>query len=82
MIDSLANDAKNLAELRSTLHDQIQAAENFVKNYCQHYNANKTPKGIQEELKNEFKLVVDRVGQLDQVIRDLLQIVSAFVSLI
>lgn len=81
MIDSLANDAKNLAELRNTLHNQIQAAENFIKDYCRYYNANKAPKGIQEELKNEFKLVVDRIGQLDQVIRDLLQIVSAFGSL-
>ncbi|PTB39227.1 hypothetical protein M441DRAFT_70368 [Trichoderma asperellum CBS 433.97] len=81
MIDSLANDAKNLAELRNTLHNQIQAAENFIKDYCRYYNANKAPKGIQEELKNEFKLVVDRIGQLDQVIRDLLQIEFAWASI-
>lgn len=77
MIDHLANDAQKLAELRNILHDQVRAAEQFVKDYCRYYNANKIPKGLLEELVDEFELVVNkRIGQLDQVVRDLLQIVS------
>jgi hypothetical protein len=81
MIDLLANDARKLAELRGILHDQVRAAEKFVKDYCRYYNANKIPKGLLDVLADQFEIVVNKwIGRLDEVVRDLLQIVSAFIS--
>jgi chromosome condensin MukBEF ATPase and DNA-binding subunit MukB len=72
----LAKDAQKWAELRRILKDQVREAKKFVTDYCQRYNANRTPKDI-ELLTNKFEVKVnDRIGQLDQTVRDLLQIVS------
>ncbi|UKZ74918.1 hypothetical protein TrVFT333_002588 [Trichoderma virens FT-333] len=82
MIDLLANDALKLAELRSILHDQVRAAEKFINEYCRYFNANKIPQGLLEGLTEEFELAVNKqMGQLDQVIRDLLQIEFAWASI-
>jgi hypothetical protein len=71
----LAKDAQKLAELRRTLQDQIHEARKFVANYCQRYNANQTPKEVQRL--DEFEVdVTNRISQLDQTIKELLQIVS------
>lgn len=71
----LAKDAQNLAEPRRILQDQIREAREFVADYCPRYNANKTPKDVQQL--DEFEVEVNsRLKQLDQTVRDLLQIVS------
>jgi hypothetical protein len=76
MIDHLAKDAQKLAELRGDLHNQGLSAKEFVKDYCRYYNNNQIPKGLLERLENDFELEMDnQIGQLDQIIRDLLQIV-------
>jgi hypothetical protein len=72
----LAKDAQKWAELRCMLQDHIDEARNFVADYCLRYNANKIPKDIRQ-LTDEFELNVNnRINQLDQTVRDLLQIVS------
>lgn len=77
LIDCLANDAQKWAELRSILKDQVREARKFVRAYCQRYNANNVPKDLDNLLTNELESEVsNRIGQLDQIVRDLLQIVS------
>jgi hypothetical protein len=82
LIDCLANDAQKLAELRSILRSQVCDARKFITNYCQLYYANQVPKDL-ELLIDEFELDINsHLEQLDQIVRDLLQIVStAFASL-
>ena len=76
LIDRLAKDAQKYTEFRSILQSQVREAKKFVTDYCQRYNANKIPKDI-ELLTDEFEFSVNnRIGQLDQTVRDLLQIVS------
>lgn len=76
LIVCLANDAQKWAELRSILRNQVYDAKKFVTNYCQLYYANQIPKDL-ELLLDDFELDVNNhLGQLDQIVRDLLQIVS------
>jgi hypothetical protein len=83
MIDFLAKDAQNLANLRNDLVGQTSEAETFIRNYCLHYNANHMPKNILELLKNDIELdMTKRIADLDQTVRDLLSIVSETLQLI
>lgn len=81
LIDCLANDAQKLAELRSILRSQVCDARKFITNYCQLYYANQVPKDL-GLLIDDFELdITSHLEQLDQIVRDLLQIVSiAFAS--
>lgn len=73
----LAQDAERLAGLRVQLQHQVGAAEKFITDYSQHYNANESPTDLQKLITDEFELSIkNRFGQLDQTVRDLLQIVS------
>jgi hypothetical protein len=58
------------------LQDQVRTAQDFAIEYSQRYNENQTPKDMQQVI-GEFEATVsDRINELDQTIRDLLQIVS------
>ena len=75
----LAKDAQKWAELRRILQDQIRTARKFVVDYCQRYDANRTPKEVQRL--DEFEVdVTNRISQLDQTVRELLQIVSKLIT--
>lgn len=77
MIDFLAKDARKLANLRTILVGQISEAETFIRDYCLHYNANQIPQNLLGLLKNDFELgISSRIEDLDQTVRDLLNIVS------
>ncbi|PQE15320.1 ankyrin repeat-containing protein [Rutstroemia sp. NJR-2017a BVV2] len=81
LIDHLAKDALEWTELRSILQGQVREAKKFVLDYCQRYNANEIPKDL-EALIDEFAHSVNnRIGQLDQTVRDLLQIEFAWTSI-
>ncbi|KAM3076143.1 hypothetical protein ACMFMG_006342 [Clarireedia jacksonii] len=81
LIDRLANDALEWTKLRSILQGQVREAKKFVLDYCQRYNANEIPKDL-EALIDEFAhSVSNRIGQLDQTVRDLLQIEFAWTSI-
>lgn len=72
----LANDAQKWAEIRIILEDQVAVARKFVADYGHRYNANQIPKDLQQSI-DEFEVNVNgRISQLDQTVRDLLQIVS------
>ncbi|KAL7792023.1 ankyrin repeat-containing domain protein [Trichoderma ceciliae] len=82
MIDLLANDSRKLAELRGILQDQIRVAKKFVNDYCRQYSVNQDKKGLLGLLTDEFELVVNNMlGQLDQTVRDFLQIEFAWTSI-
>lgn len=70
----LARDAKKWAELRRILQTQFRAARKFATDYCRRYNANQTSKYLQklEEFESEIS---SQIGQLDQTVKELLQIV-------
>jgi hypothetical protein len=75
MMRRLARDAKRWAELRRILQAQIHAAREFLTVYCQRYNANQTSDDMKQL--NEFEGdVVSRISQMDQTVKELLQIVS------
>src|SRR6266704_2835979 len=76
LIGYLANDAQRWAEFRSSLQDQIRRAQNFAVEYGQRYNENQAPKDIQQVIGEFESRVNDRINELDQIVRDLLQIVS------
>lgn len=66
-----------MANLRTILTSQSSEAEKFIKNYCPLYNANQIPQGLLELLKDDIELDISkRIGDLDQTVRDLLNIVS------
>jgi hypothetical protein len=72
----LAKDAQKWAELRNILQGQVREAKKFLTDYYQRYNSNQIPKDL-ELLIDEFEVGVNnRIIQLDQTVRDLLQIVS------
>ncbi len=72
----LAKDAQKWAELRSTLQDHVRTAKYFSVYYCQRYNANQIAKDLQQSIDTFEINVKDRIDRLDQIVRDLLQIVS------
>lgn len=81
IIDCLANDARTLAVLRTILAGQISEAETFMNNYCAHYNANQVPQTLQKLLKDDFEIGINKkIEELDQIVRDLLQIVGRAIS--
>jgi hypothetical protein len=72
----LARDAQKWAERRNILQDQVHEAEKFVTDYCRRYNGNQTLKDLKSSI-HEFEANISkRIDQLDQTVRDLLQIVS------
>ncbi|KAA8641770.1 uncharacterized protein ATNIH1004_010709 [Aspergillus tanneri] len=80
LIDCLASDAQKWTELRTILLSQAREARKFVNDYCQYYNVNSIPKELML-LIDEFELSINnQIGQLDQTVRDLLQIEFAWVS--
>jgi hypothetical protein len=58
------------------LQDQVRTAQDFAIEYSQRYNENQTPKDMQQVIGELETTVSDQINELDQTIRDLLQIVS------
>ncbi|KPA37999.1 hypothetical protein FLAG1_09170 [Fusarium langsethiae] len=79
MIDDLAGDAKNLAELRRCLRSQVYDAKIFIKDYERSQDADLD----QQVLKaiERFAKIDVMLQELDQTIRDLLQLEFAWVSI-
>jgi hypothetical protein len=66
---------------RSSLQDQVRKAQNFAVEYGQRYNENQTLKDMQQVIGEFESKVSDRINELDQTVRDLLQIVSTLTIL-
>lgn len=75
-IHDLAHDAQTWANLRNILQGQVQIANNFAAEYCHDYNEDKGLNGVQKAIDGFSDSVNREISQLDQTVRDLLQIVS------
>ncbi|KAH8802532.1 hypothetical protein F5884DRAFT_802273 [Xylogone sp. PMI_703] len=76
LITSLAEDAQKWADFRSGLQDQVQKSRDFAVEYSNRYNGSQTRDDIQQAISELESKVNSRIDELDQVVRDLLQIVS------
>jgi hypothetical protein len=76
LIGYLANDAQKWAQFRSSLQDQVRVAQKFSVEYGQRYNENWTSKDMQQVIGEFESRVGDRINELDQTVRGILQIVS------
>ncbi|KAL6823205.1 hypothetical protein V8C40DRAFT_275323 [Trichoderma camerunense] len=80
--DSLAKDAQTLANLRIDLAGLTSDAEKFMNRYCEHFNANNTPQALQQLIKDDLEIgIKKRLDDLDQTVRDLLQIEFAWITI-
>lgn len=78
LIDCLAKDALELAQLRSDFQGQYQSAQNFVVEYCRIYDEDGGRKTMQSEIDQFAVEVNNRFNQLDQTVKELLQFVRIF----
>ncbi|KAF2181531.1 hypothetical protein K469DRAFT_589019 [Zopfia rhizophila CBS 207.26] len=68
LIHHLAEDAQDWAELRSILNGQVRTARNFAVEHCHRYD-DKGLKCAQEAIDGLSDDVMDRISQLDQIVR-------------
>ncbi|EXL94654.1 ankyrin repeat-containing domain protein [Fusarium oxysporum II5] len=76
LIDCLAVDARQWAEFRKILKGHAQDARSFAQKYCQRYNGGRGLERIRESIDRIEKRVNERIHNLDQTVRDLLQLIS------
>ncbi|KAF2188018.1 hypothetical protein K469DRAFT_567803, partial [Zopfia rhizophila CBS 207.26] len=81
LIPRLAEDAREWTNLRRILKDQVNTAGNFAVDYCYRYNENKGLEDLKGVIDGFADTVSDRISQLDQTVRDLLQFEFAWVSI-
>ncbi|KAL7903818.1 ankyrin repeat-containing domain protein [Trichoderma velutinum] len=82
IINLLAKDAQRLAQLRNILAGQIFDAEKFIKDYCLRFRVDRIPHDIIRSLKDEIQLEINqRIQDLDQSVRDLLQFEFAWITI-
>ncbi|KAF3389537.1 Ankyrin-1 [Penicillium rolfsii] len=76
LLDRLADDARRWDDFRRSLRAQVKAASDFTTTYCKKYTSTDVPENV-KRLIDEFDVDIgSRIGELDQTVRDLLQIVS------
>jgi hypothetical protein len=75
LIHHLAEDARNLAELRSILKGQIQSARKFAMKYCGKYDQDGGSRTMHSEIDQFATDVNEQFNNLDQTVKDLLQFV-------
>ncbi|KAL7935803.1 hypothetical protein V8C35DRAFT_262360 [Trichoderma chlorosporum] len=80
--DGLAKDAQTLAELRTVLARLTFDVGRFMNNYCAHYNANQVPQTLRKLIKDDMEIGINKkLEDLDQTVRDLLQIEFAWITI-
>ncbi|KAL6786563.1 hypothetical protein J3E68DRAFT_420021 [Trichoderma sp. SZMC 28012] len=80
--DCLAKDAQAVARLRTVLAGLTSDAERFMNNYCARFNADNIPKDLQKLIKDDMEVGINkRLEDLDQTVRDLLQIEFAWITI-
>jgi uncharacterized coiled-coil DUF342 family protein len=75
LIQHLAEDAKEWARLRRTLQRQVLTATDLARKHFRRYDTDKISK-VQEAIDSLSDEVGDRLRQMDQTVKDLLQFVS------
>ena len=81
LIHRLAEDAQELAKLRSILRGQVREARNFAVEYCRHYDKDNGSIVMQEAIDCFKSEVNDQIAQLEQTVKDLLQFVRKLIVL-
>jgi hypothetical protein len=81
LIHRLAEDAYKWAKLRNILQDQVYTARKFAVDYSHRYNASEALEDLRESIDGFADDVNHRINQLDQIVRDLLQLVSLLIIL-
>lgn len=75
MINCLAEDAREWATLRKALKSQVHAARDFVLKYCLCCNQAEHQRRMQLPI-NQFEAdITEKINELDQTVKDLLQLV-------
>jgi hypothetical protein len=75
LIERLAEDAHELAQLRSHFQGQVQSAQKFVVGYCGKYDDGVGRRTMQSEIGQFAVDVNEKFNQLDQTVKELLQFV-------
>ena len=79
LIHRLAEDLKEYAEVRKVFRGQIRSARKFVTDYCERYYQDNDGKEMKVPI-NEFEVDIgEKIDQLDQTVKDLLQFVCAHI---
>jgi predicted transglutaminase-like cysteine proteinase len=79
LINRLAEDAQELAILRSVLRGQVQSADSIVVKYCRIYDRDGGRKTMQSSTKQFAADVNEQLSRLDQTVKDLLQFVCILI---
>lgn len=74
-IHRLADDSKEYAEVRKVFRGQIRSATKFVTEYSERYDQEKDAKEMKAPIKEFEADIGERIDQLDQTVKDLLQFV-------
>jgi hypothetical protein len=77
LIHYLAEDAQEWAKLRKALRVQVEALGNFMRDYCRCCELAPS-KAMWQPIKQFDHEVNEKINQLDQTVKDLLQLVCAF----
>ncbi|KAF1936893.1 hypothetical protein EJ02DRAFT_386559, partial [Clathrospora elynae] len=81
LIPRLAQNARTWTELRRTLKGHVITAENFANEYCYRHNGNRIRHDIKHLIPHFAAEVGARIDNLDQNVRDILQLEFAWVSI-
>jgi len=81
LIHRLAEDAQIFTELRSILQGQVHTAKKFAAGHRHLHNEDKRLKDVEGVIDGFGGNVNNRISQLDQTVRDLLQFEFAWVSI-
>ncbi|KAH6848201.1 hypothetical protein B0I37DRAFT_376943 [Chaetomium sp. MPI-CAGE-AT-0009] len=79
-VQYLARDALKLAELRKTWRSQVDYANAHAAEHCRHHSDSKGHHRVQSAIDRFESGVSTRIIQLDQTLKDLLQLEFAWVS--
>jgi hypothetical protein len=75
LIHRLAEDLKEYAEVRKVFRGQIRSARNFVTEYSERYYQENDAKEMKVPIKAFEADIGEKIDQLDQTVKDLLQFV-------
>ena len=75
LIHRLAEDARESAKLRKAFRGQVRVARDFVIDYCRCCDLDEDRKAIQSPIDRFNADIGEKINQLDQTVKDLLQFV-------
>ena len=80
LIHHLAEDLKEWAELRKAFKGQIRSARKFVSDYCHCCYQDDNEKDMKAPIDKFEAEIGERIDELDQTVKDLLQFVCSMLT--